>query len=291
MLNATNAPKPTPQDTLDPDHGGYTLHHNAVDLEAAGDATSPIDVRGLSSARCQTFLIDDDTYTWTGGGTPTTVTIQGSMDGNHWNDTNTQIIAEGMTGVIDCRGYSYLRGAVTTDQSGTAGIAAVLISADASDPTATPDAAYGSAFPSDPAHGQAFYRTDLEESFHYSATIGKWLGEARLLTGGNSSTANPMYARYGNQIGGTTTGAVAMWDGVCTEASFSNTASITGDLEMRINGTGTVAVSVAAALKGKATGLNIPFSADDILSGYITASAGTPAAFICSFTLRRAIAP
>ena len=151
------------------------------------------------------------------------------------------------------------------------------------------DTVYSSEPPSNPYPGQKFFDTTDGTYYYWDHIRSLWLSLHTVdLLGGNASSATTMYARYGNVAASSTNGWEALHNYVVVEANFSNTVSITADMQIRGSGANLgVAASCAAVTRGSGTGLNIAISQGQLVSTYLTCSVGTAANWISWACLRR----
>lgn len=135
----------------------------------------------------------------------------------------------------------------------------------------------GTAFPATPIEGRMFYRTDLDAVFWYDATRAKWLGELEADGGGyNGAMGGAGYlTRFGGVAFSATIGIYVPYDATVVGLSYSMAAALTGNFEVRRNGSAIASVSHAGAATGADMTLDADFASGGILSLYNTAGAVT----------------
>ena len=130
--------------------------------------------------------------------------------------------------------------------------------------------AKGTSFPTSPADGDHFYRTDLDALFHFDAGRAQWLGELEWEGGGrNGNLASNTYARRFNGMPySATLGVLIPWDVTIVGFTWVMSAGVAGSWEVRRNGAVVSTIATGAASTGKDMTLNDNFASDGIFSIY-----------------------
>jgi len=138
---------------------------------------------------------------------------------------------------------------------------------------------WGTVFPTSPAEGLQYYRTDREEWFYYDSSRSKWLSHSRYSDGAGwaGATGGATYLkRFNGMVMTATNGVYAIHDAVLIGFTWTSDTAAAFNYEVRRDGVAIATIPNGGLVDGGVMTLNVDINAPCNLSVYVSAGVTNP---------------